>query len=333
MPEITVEGKPQLFFSSSGSDKPWRLVEQIAAVIESFFQEKNDVYAYSPARIPNVVGDPTEVDVAYSYTPDPRDAFRFVQVRDRNDVQGRPWVEQVLGQQQSLDIRDSTMVSTELFSGNARCLAKKKNVRLRVLLPETEEAIKQWYKPDTIGVHRPLSKIVKAVMIAKIGEKSGRFDADAAKANQNNILVETEKPGYYRVVSIAQVFDVEVMMNTARSDELLKKAPDDSGFHNAVVGIEWKHPHLFLSLNKSHNARHNEPPVCPITGMVFDVQVSKQAAEYSICYRYRYLNEEGSLIAQAIVSRVNSIGRDSHICLVRHHIDSGNRLLGGAFFQ
>jgi hypothetical protein len=142
MPEITIEGKPQLFFSANASDKPWRLVERIVAVIESFFQDKDDVYTYSPAHIANVVGDPTEVDVAYSYVPDPRDAFQFVQVRDRNDIQGRPWVEQVLGQQQSLDISNSTMVSTEPFSGNAIRLAKEKSINLRVLLPETEENIR-----------------------------------------------------------------------------------------------------------------------------------------------------------------------------------------------
>ena len=28
MPEVTVEAKPQLFFSRNDSDKPWRLIEK-----------------------------------------------------------------------------------------------------------------------------------------------------------------------------------------------------------------------------------------------------------------------------------------------------------------
>jgi hypothetical protein len=182
-----------------------------------------------------------------------------------------------------------------------------------------------------IGVHRPLSKIVKAVIVTKNADKFMRFDVDATKANEDNILVEIRKLGYYGVVSIARVFNVEVMNNADKSRELLGKIPNNSEFHNAVVGIEWKYPHLFLGFNESRNAGEG-PPVYPITGMVFVAEVSKGVTNYPISHRYKYVNEEGPSIAQVIVARVNSIDNDSYICLVRHHIDDDNRLIGGAFF-
>jgi hypothetical protein len=334
MPEIDIEGKPQLFFSSNNSDKPWRLIEKIVAIVESYFQN-TDVYTFSSIRIPNVVGDPTEVDIAYSSVPNPTDIYRFVQVRDRHETQGRPWIEQILGQQQSLDIHNATMVSTEPFSGTAVRLAKGKNINLRLLLPETEGNIKQWYKPDSIGVHRPLSRIVRAVIVAKSGERFGRFDADATKSTENNILVKTQQPGQYKVVSIARVFDVEVMRDSARSAELLRQVPLDLNFHKAVVGIEYQNPHLFLKvIEPKETDQSKREQLCPITGMTFVAEVSKQVTNHPISYRYKYMNAlKNTCIAQTVVSRANLTNQESYICLVRHHIDADKWSLGGAFFQ
>ena len=197
MPTVTVEGKRQLFFSDNDPDKSWRLKEKIVAVVESYFQGLDDVYAFSSIGVPNVVGDSTEVDVVYSGISDPTEAFEFVQVRDRASTQGRPWVEQVMGQQRSLSINRATMVSTEPFSKKAIRLAKDQNIALRLLLPETVQNIKQWYIPDSIGVQRPLVQVAEASILVRIGERTLKFKADSERSSENNILVPTRQPHHY----------------------------------------------------------------------------------------------------------------------------------------
>lgn len=143
MPKITVEGKPTLFLSAGAADKSWRLTEKIVAVVESCLQGRNDAYVFSSAKIPNVVGDLTEVDVAFSSVSDPTKLFEFVQVSERAGTQGRPWVEQVLGQMKELEIDAATVVSTEKFSPYAIRLARSQNIALRILHPETQKNIRK----------------------------------------------------------------------------------------------------------------------------------------------------------------------------------------------
>ena len=316
------------------SDKRDHLLEKIVAIVESYFQDTDDVYTYSSIRIPNVVGDPTEVDIAYSSVPNPTGIYQFLQVRDRQGTQGRPWVEQILGQQQSLHIHNATMVSTEPFSDTAVRLAKNRNINLRLLLPETEGNSRQWYPPE-LGIRRPLARIVSAVIIAKTGERFLRFDADATKSTEHNILVETQQPGHYEVVSIARVFDVEVMRDAARSAELLGQLPLDLSFHKKAVGIEYQTPHLFLKVNPpTETDQCKRQQVCPITGMVFAAEVTNRATSHPISYRYRYMDaSNNTCIAQTVVSRVNINSRDYYFCLVKHHVDADKWLLGGAFFE
>jgi hypothetical protein len=227
------------------------------------------------------------------------------------------------------------MVSTEPFSNTAIRLAREKNINLRLILPETEGNIKYWYRPDYLGIHRPLFRIVEAVLFAKVGERFQRFNADADKSIENNILVETQQQSQYKVVSIAQVFEVEVIRDSSKSNKLFKQVPDDLTFHRAVVGIEYQKPHLFISINESRNNDEiKRRQIYPITEIAFVAEVSKQVTNHPISYRYKYMNAlNNTCIAQTVVSRVNLTNQDSYICLVRHHIDADKWSLGGAFFQ
>ena len=53
---------------------------------------------------------------AFADVSDPTTSFDFVQIRDRDNTEGRPWVEQILGQRNSLEIGIGAMVLTERFS-------------------------------------------------------------------------------------------------------------------------------------------------------------------------------------------------------------------------
>jgi len=325
MPKITVEGKPTLFLPASDTDEFWRLTEKVVAVVESCLQERDDVYAFSPIKIPNVVGDPTQVDAAFSTISDPTEFFNFVQVRDRRDTQGRPWVEQVVGHMKVLEIDAATMVSTTQFSSYAIRLAPSQNIALRLLHPEIEENIKKWYKADSFGVEEPLIKIVECRVIAKIGDTFAQFKANQTRSSQNNILVPTTEPYTYSVVSLARVFDVDIMLDEKRHDELLSKVPRDGIFHEALVGIEYEKPRLFLSFRGD---------VFPITKIAFFVMVNRQFLTMPITRRYKYL--DGVIkekIAEAIVFEATVQGQRHYMCLVRRSCDGETFQLGGAFFR
>lgn len=307
----------------------------MVAVIESFFQGFDDLYIFSSKRIQNVVGDSVEVDVAFANISDPTSVFEFVQIRDRQNTEGRPWIEQILGQRTSIGMNAGTMVSTEQFSGQAIRLAKKFNVPLRLLLYETEDKIKEWYLPDTIGMQRPLVDIQFCDILTKVKDRVLRFKADRNKCVENNILVATDKAHTYRGISLQRVFDVDVMQNDSRQEEFLTKIPSDNQDHKAIIAIEYHQPRLYLKVDSYHQREENKnEEIQPISGIVFRVQAKHEFRNEPITYRYKYLDAiNNTCIAQAIVSNFDLSNERHYMCLVRHHIGGDHINLGGAFFN
>lgn len=325
MPKITIEGKPRVFFSPSDADKSWRLTEKIVAVVESYLQPLEDLYIFSSKKIANVVGDLTEVDVAYSSISDPTEFLNFVEVRDRADTEGRPWVEQVMGRMAALGIDAATMVSTEEFSPYAIRLAPTQNIALRLLHPETEENIRKWYKADSFGMEHPLVEIVECRVVARMGDRFQEFKADRARSLENNMLVLTKEPHTYRVVCLSRVFDVEVMLHQRRHDEFLSQVPRDGVFHKALVGIEYEKARLFLRFRGG---------IFPITHIVFSVMAIRQFVDMPITHRYKYLDGvTKQKIAEAVVHEAEIQHQRHYMCLVRYSWADETFQLGGVFFR
>lgn len=335
MPKVTTEGKPRLYFSTNASDKSWRLKEKVVAVIESYFQDLDDLYVFSSKRIQNIVNDPEEVDVAFANISDPTSIFEFVQVRDRKNTEGRPWVEQILGQRTSLGIDAGIMVSTDQFSQTAIRLASKSNIRLRLLLPENDESIKVWYKPNTIGIQSPIVEIDHCSVLAKVDDRILEFKSDESKSLENNILVPTTEKHKYRIISLSRVFDVDVMRDDKRQEEFLAKIPMDVEFHKAVVGIQYEQPRLYLKANPPYTtASGKNERILPIVGIVFFVRANRQFLNFPIAHRYKYLDAiSDECIAHAIIAEAYLENQQYYICLVRHNIVGDNRNIGGAFFR
>jgi hypothetical protein len=335
MPSIEVEGKPRLFFSDNSPDKSWRMTEKVAAVVESYFRGRDDLYVYSSRKVKNIVGDTEEVDVAFADVSDPTTSFDFVQIRDRENTEGRPWVEQILGQRNSLELNAGIMVSTQGFSEPAIKLAKNKNIPLRLLLPETDQNIKLWYKSDTIGRMTPLVHIEKCLILAKVGDKIREFKADQSKSLENNILFPTDEADIYNVISLGRVFDVDVMQNSTRNKDLLDKIPEDESFHNAIAGITYHHPRLYLKVNSIDvNGSTNTNGIVPIQAIIFFISANRQLINSPIIYRYKYVDAiNNNVIAQAILTEFDFDKTRYYICLVRHHIVGDNINIGGAFFR
>jgi hypothetical protein len=286
-------------------------------------------------NIPNIVGDSTEVDVSFSPLSDPTDYFEFIQVRDREGTQGRPWIEQLLGQRQSLMQKKGIMVSTTEFSSPAKRLAGHQNIPLRLLLPETEENTRLWYTSDVLGLQNPLIEIDHCSLLIKRGDRIFELAADRGKSSEKNILFPTETPNKYKVISLRRVFDVDVMHNPDNNYELMLKLPKDEMFHKASIAIEYKDPRLFLNFTGSledHAEDINE--ILPISAIVFFVEINRRYIHYPITHRFKYIDAQNNvLLAQAILSEVDVEGSKYYSCLVRHHIDQKDYGIGGGFFR
>jgi hypothetical protein len=334
MPKVVAEGKPTLFFSTYAKDKEWRVKEKFTAIIESCLQDLEDHYTYSPIRMPNIVGELEEVDVAFSKIDKPEDIFQFIQVRDRNQTEGRPWVQQILGQQKTLGIDSSIAVSTKSFSKNALNLASEFNIKLRLLHPESDNEIRKWFSPGYIGMHRPVSKIEKSSLLVDLDTKIIELRADRNRVTENNILVKMEEKNTFGIISLNRVFNADVIRNKEHSNKLFENIPHDLNFHKATIAVEYKAPRLFVKLKNGENVGPGENSIRPIRGIVFFVYASNKALEAPIKHRFKYLDPvNGSLLAQMIVGEIKIENEVNFISLVRHSCDEDFCKIGGAFFQ
>lgn len=335
MPKVVSQGKPTLFFSTNNKDKLWRIKEKFTAVIEASLQDLEDLYTYSSINIPNVIGDLEELDVAFSRIDNPKEIFQFIQIRDRNQTEGRPWIEQIIGQQRSLGVDSGIAVSTKGFSKYAINIAPKFNIKLRLIHPETTTEIKKWFKPDSIGLHKPVSKIEMCSVLIGLENKIVELKADKKKVNENNIFVPMSDKNEYQVISLNRVFNVDVLRNKEHCDSLFENIPSDLNFHKATVAIEYKEPRLFVSLNQNskENVNINEK-LSPIRAIVFFVYASNHALEAVITHQYKYVDAtNSSVLAHMIAGEVNISNEVNYISLVRHSCDQQFCKIGGAFFR
>ncbi len=333
MPKVSVEGKQTLFFSKNAADQSWRFKEKMVAVIESFFQNRNDLFTFSSTKIRDIVNDLEDLDAAFASIEDPTDFFSFVEVRDRGKKVGRQYIQEVMGKRTSLSIDTCKIVSTKGFTRNAIRLAFKVDIPLRMLLPESNQNIKKWFSPDYIGMESPLVEIAKCSVLARSGDKILEFKADQAKSLENNILVPTENPDKYKVISLSRVFDVDVMRNQKHREDFLANVPMDNKFHKATVSCQYEEPRLYLKVNKTGNDSH-EDRILPIAAIVFFLLVSRQSVNAPINHRYKYLDAvTEEKIAEVIVADILVDKQPYYISLIRHSCDGESCQIGGASFR
>jgi len=333
MPKVSVEGKQTLFFSKNAADQSWRFKEKMVAVIESFFQNRNDLFTFSSTKIRDIVNDLEDLDVAFASIEDPTDFFSFVEVRDRGKKVGRQYIQEVMGKRTSLSIDTCKIVSTKGFTRNAIRLASKVDIPLRMLLPESNQNIKKWFSPDYIGMGSPLVEVAKCSVLARSGDKILEFKADQAKSLENNILIPTENPDRYKVISLSRVFDVDVMRNQKHREDFLANVPMDNEFHKSTVSCQYEEPRLYLKVDKTGNDS-NEDSVLPIAAIVFFVLVSRQSVNAPINRRYKYLDAvTEEKIAEVIVADILADKQPYYVSLIRHSCDGESCQIGGASFR
>lgn len=334
MPTVTLESKPSIYFSPNHADKSWRLTEKVIAVIETILQNLDNTYTFSSVKVPNSVGDLTEVDIAFSHLPNPTAAFRFVQVRDRSNVQGRPWIEQIIGQQHVLGISEAIAVSTNRFTQEAIRLAFNQGIQVRLLHNETERQIKKWFAPDYISGNSPLAEIEECSVWVKMGERIQEFKADRLKASQPNILIPTEVPHKFKVISLTRVFNTDILRNHDYRAQLLSQIPKDNGSHRATTICQYDEPRLFIQAEDlPTNVNEGKGGVFPIVAIVFCFVIRQRQFRATVDYRYKYLDAINDEVLAEVVIAGFEMENQYYISLVRHSCDEANCMIGGAFFH
>lgn len=333
MLKILVEGKQTLFFSDNAANKQWRFKEKITALIESNLQDQANLLTFSSMEVRDIAKDIEELDIAYVNKDDPTDIFSFIEVRDRSEKIGRQYIQEIIGKRISLGIDACKIISTKGFTRNAIRLANKVGIPLRLFLPESERNIKKWFSLDYIGMQSPMVSIVRCSILARVGDQIQKFESDQTRSLESNVLVSTENPGKYKITSLARVFDTHVMQNQIRREEVLSNVPLDNDLHQVFCGIEYEEPRLYLDVQESGNEsdRNN---ICPITGLVFMIQVNRQLLQAPIVDRYKYLDATSEeMIAEGIVAETLINELPHYISLTRYPCDGGNFRLAGGFFR
>jgi hypothetical protein len=233
-----------------------------------------------------------------------------------------------MGKRQSLEIDRCEIVSTKEFTGNAKRLASKVGISLRLLVPDSNSDSRKWYGGDHIQFESRLVNVEKCSIIAKIKDGFQEFQADRSKSSENNILVLTERPGTYRVVSLSQVFDVEVMRNKEHCDTMFERVPRGNALHKATVAYEYgEQDHFYFMQVRNHG-------IVPIAAIVFFVYAGNVSIDAPIGYRFRYTDAVSKKIMAEVVCAKLTLQEQLHyITLVRHSCDGQNCQLGGAFFR
>lgn len=334
MPKSIMRGEPTLFFSTNQADKSWRLKEKIIAIIESYLQDREDVFTYSSTKIKDIIGQLEEVDVAYTSISDPMSFFSFIEVRDRSNNVGRPYIQEIMGKKTSLNIDKCRVVSTKGFSPNAILLASRQNIPLRLLLPESKQNIKRWFKPDFFQVEYPAFKIIKCSVLVTKDNKTIEFKGGIKKILENNILVRTNKLHEYNVISISRVFNVDVMQNPERKEKAFANIPADGKYQKATIAIIYESPRLYLKAELPQtDTGKTKNFILPVKSIVFFTLLRRPVTCAKVSYQYKYLDAiNNEKIGELIIGSFKIENKTHYICLLRYNCDAETCQLGGAFF-
>jgi hypothetical protein len=327
MPRVTLDGKRRFFFTSTDDEKDWRVKEKIVAVIESILQPI-DAFAFSPKRVKNLVGDLEELDVVFQPIGDPTEPFSFVQVRNRGGSQGRPWLQQLIGQQETLGLRKGTLVSTSGFADTARKLASAKGIPIRTLSRDRDGNIGRWFRPRSFGVNIEVFSPVRCSVVAiSEGEPvTKEFENDDLETGTT--LIADYEADLFRVVPPRGLFDRLVMSSPAPSKWLSDVLERDGDGARGTVTVDVTKDRSPVWLGRAEGER----PL-PVMAVVFFVEMNRQSIEAPVVDRYRYEDAQtGQELAEAVIGEFTLGGVRNYIALVRTNCDGGTCKLGGGFF-
>jgi hypothetical protein len=227
------------------------------------------------------------------------------------------------------------MVSTYAFSDQAIRLARERRIQLRLLLPESQENTRQWYRRDYLGITSPIVEIDKCSLLVVKSGKIHELRVDQIQCSEKNILVGRDVEEHYAPISLRRVFHVDVMSRPDREQEFIGRLPKDAAFHNATICVKYQQPSLhvrFDGLLADGTQCRNE--ILPIEGIVFFARVNRQFKRFPIGRRLRYVDADSNdILAQAILSEITIGEEQFYFCLVRYSTADSRYEVGGGFFK
>ena len=141
----------------------------------------------------------------------------------------------------------------------------------------------------------------------------------------------------YTAVSLARVFDVDVIQDDEREAQLLAQIPVDDDFHEAPpVCVEYKSPRLYIRVAGDPPGSEKEPGshVLPIAAIVFFVKFNRPdiAADIDKCHQYvDGVTNRG--IAELIHASWELADELYHFCLFRCNAGGDAPPWGGGIFR
>jgi hypothetical protein len=348
MPKIVSYGNPSIHFSYNSKDKSWRLKEKIVAIIESYLQGREDILTFSSVKVTDIVGDPEELDIAYASMNEPNDYFSFVEVRNRGSVVQRNYIQEIIGKKESIDIKSCKIVSTKGFSKNAIRMASHVGIPLMILLPETEENIKLWFKPEIIHVRFPITKLVRCFI--KATNKNKEYDLHyyytrEKTDNEGNLhfeefpdvdmvsnrwrfLVPIEKSNEYKTITFSKVFEIEYLNKSRYRAELEAKTPADNVFHTNKHSLKFEPGLVYVEYESN-----KESELLNVLSIEFFFLVNLNQKDAPIVERYKYINAVSKeIIADVLLASYEKSLEHYYVCLVRLRNADKSYRLGGAHF-
>ena len=350
MPKISIQGKRTLFFSRNYADKSWRLKEKIVAVIESFFQDRDNVLTFSSINIRDVVNDLENVDVVYANMEDPRELFSFVEVRDRGEKVGRQYIQEIMGKRESLGIENCRIVSTKGFSRNAIRLASHKGIDLRVLYPDTEANRKRWFNPDFIQMRYPIVQLIKCLVVMKENELEHMCEFGYASEDGDpfsfsrkeelrafkKILIPLRNSNKYQLITPVMLLNREFNLNVEKKRRVFDSVPADGKFHPVNISLKVKPGELYLLANEmfSEKVVDNQDLLLDIISIEFQFLINSRPIFADIDSQFKYLDAAtGEKIGEIVLATFGQKKVQHYFIFVRHKGNKNIYKLGAALFR
>ena len=140
-----------------------RELEIIVSLLERHL-DPGDVVIKSPDRIwGRLSNTEREVDVSLRKRIGSGEALFIIECRDRNEIQGEGWIDQVIGKREDVGAAGVMVVSTGGFTSPAINMAKEKGILLRTFEKVDLKVFEEWFSGKAIPLdhlHYEIKRIV-----------------------------------------------------------------------------------------------------------------------------------------------------------------------------
>ena len=326
MPKISLIAKQDIFFDKTGSAEDWRLAEKVVAIVESYFQPQPSL-TYSTKRIKNRYGDAEELDVVFVPVGDPTSHFNFVQVRDRSEPGGRPWIQQLIGQEETLGSGKGMLVSTAGFADTAKRIAKDREIPIRTL--KQVEIIKGqiWWPPEFNVSMRQFS-VEQLAVVASLGGEATTIEYSKAEVATARPFTLGQASIRKSAISPQDFFAGVVMPNSTLRSAIatnFDSHPDDSTM-TLILEVESREPFVWVT-------QKGRDELLPALAIVIAVRRELVKVNAPISSRYIYEDAQTDApLAECVLGEFDVLGVKNYISLVRFRCDGQNCQIGGAVF-